>query len=180
MKVIASHNQSEINTQRDALSNRVSLFLLKYEFLIPLILFIIFLSVTLPGISWGAPSIWHPDEVVYIAIHALQGQTEFDSSNFNHPHLPIYMMLGLGKILTALGQSEKEVLIGARVLSAVLVGLTIVLSYLIPRRMGYNAAVAGLSGLLLLSINVMSQYGRFAHNDTFVTFFTSLTIFLLI
>jgi len=180
MKVIARHNQSEINTHQDAVSSRASYLLLKYEFFIPLILFIIFLSVTLPGISWGAPSIWHPDEVVYIAIHALQGQTEFDSSNFNHPHLPIYMMLGLGKILLALGQTEKEVLIGARVLSAVLVGLTVVLSYLIPRRMGYNAAVAGLSGLLLLSISVMSQYGRFAHNDTFVTFFTTLTIFLLI
>jgi hypothetical protein len=181
MKVIAGRNQSEINTHpQDAVSSRALYFLLKYEFFIPLVLFIIFLSVTLPGISWGAPSTWHPDEVVYIAIHALQGQTEFDSSNFNHPHLPIYMMLGFGKILIALGQTEKEVLIGARVLSAVLVGLTVVLSYLIPRRMGYSAAVAGLSGLLLLSINVMSQYGRFAHNDTFVTFFTTLTIFFLI
>ena len=180
MKVIASHDQSEINTHQDAVFSRASYFLLKYEFFIPLILFIIFLSVTLPGISWGAPSIWHPDEIVYIAIHALQGQTEFDSSNFNHPHLPIYMMLGLGKILIALGQTEKEVLIAARVLSAVLVGLTIVLSYVIPRRMGYNAVVAGLSGLLLLSISVMSQYGRFAHNDTYVTFFTTLTIFFLI
>jgi 4-amino-4-deoxy-L-arabinose transferase-like glycosyltransferase len=46
--------------------------------------------------------------------------------------------------------------------------------------MGYSAAVAGLSGLLLLSISVMSQYGRFAHNDAFVTFFTTLTIFFLI
>jgi dolichyl-phosphate-mannose-protein mannosyltransferase len=155
-------------------------YLERYEFIIPLILFAVFLVFTLPGISWGAPSIWHPDEVVYIAIHALQGQTEFDSSNFNHPHLPIYMMLGLGKILIALGQTEKEVLIAARVLSAVLVGLTILLSYVIPRRMGYNAAVAGLSGLILLSVSVMSQYGRFAHNDTYVTFFTTLTIFFLI
>ena len=155
-------------------------YLERYEFIIPLILFAVFLAFTLPGISWGAPAIWHPDEVVYIAIHALQGQTEFDSSNFNHPHLPIYMMLGLGKILIALGQTEKEVLIAARVLSAVLVGLTIVLSYVIPRRMGFNAAVAGLSGLLLLSVSVMSQYGRFAHNDTYVTFFTTLTIFFLI
>jgi len=180
MKVIASHDQSEINTHQDAVFSRASYFLFKYEFFFPLILFIIFLSVTLPGISWGAPSIWHPDEIVYIAIHALQGQTEFDSSNFNHPHLPIYMMLGLGKILIALGQTEKEVLIAARILSAVLVGLTIVLSYVIPRRMGYNAVVAGLSGLLLLSVSVMSQYGRFAHNDTYVTFFTTLTIFFLI
>ncbi|MEO5886815.1 MAG: hypothetical protein ABIQ77_04050, partial [Anaerolineales bacterium] len=93
-------------------------FLERNEFIIPLLLFALFLAFTLPGISWGAPSTWHPDEVVYIAIKALYEGTEFDASNFNHPHLPIYAMLGLGKILVALGQTDKEVLIGARLLSA--------------------------------------------------------------
>jgi len=155
-------------------------FLERNEFIIPLLLFALFLAFTLPGISWGAPSIWHPDEVVYIAIKALYEGTEFDASNFNHPHLPIYAMLGLGKILVALGQSDKEVLIGARLLSAVLSGLTIVLAYLIPRRMGKNIYVSALSGLLLLSVSEMSHNGRFAHNDTFVTFFCTLTVFLLV
>ena len=155
-------------------------FLERYEFVIPLLLFLIFLAFTLPGISWGAPSIWHPDEVVYIAIKALYEGTEFDASNFNHPHLPIYAMLWLGKILVALGQTDKEVLIGARLLSAMLSGLTIVLAYLIPRRMGKNIYVSALSGLLLLSVSEMSHNGRFAHNDTFVTFFCTLTIFLLV
>lgn len=155
-------------------------FLEKYEFIIPLILFALFLAFTLPGISWGAPGIWHPDEVVYIAIKALYEGTDFDASNFNHPHLPIYAMLGLGKTLVALGQTDKEVLIGARVLSAGLAGLTIVLAYLIPRRMGKNIYVSALSGLLLLSVSEMSHNGRFAHNDTFVTFFCALTIFLLV
>ena len=155
-------------------------FLERYEFIIPLLLFVLFLMFTLPGISWGAPSIWHPDEVVYIAIKALYEGTEFDASNFNHPQLPIYAMLGLGKILVALGQTDKAVLIGARILSAVLSGLTIVLAYLIPRRMGKNIYVSALSGLLLLSVSEMSHNGRFAHNDTFVTFFCTLTVFLLV
>jgi len=152
----------------------------RYEFIIPLLLFVLFLLCTLPGISWGAPSIWHPDEVIYIAIKALHEGTEFDASNFNHPHLPIYAMLGLGKIMVAFGQTDKEVLIGARVLSAVLSGLTIVLAYLIPRRMGKNIYVSALSGLLLLSVSEMSHNGRFAHNDTFVTFFCTLTVFFLV
>jgi len=152
----------------------------RHEFIIPIVLFIVFLAVTLPGISWGAPSIWHPDEVVYISIEALHGDIDFDANNFNHPHLPIYAMLGLGKILLALGQSDREVLISARVLSAVLVGLTIVLAYLIPRRMGYNEFVSGLSGLLLLATSEMTHNGHFAHNDTFVTFFSTLTIFFLV
>src|SRR4026207_1628035 len=145
-------------------------FLQRYEFIIPILLFVLFLLCTLPGISWGAPSIWHPDEVVYIAIKALYEGTEFDASNFNHPHLPIYAMLGLGKILVALGQTDKEVLIGARLLSAILSGWTIVLAYLIPRRMGKNIYVSALSGLFLISVSEMSHNGRFAHNDTFVTF----------
>jgi len=161
-------------------SQASSLFLQRYEFIIPILLFVLFLLCTLPGISWGAPSIWHPDEVIYIAIKALHEGTEFDASNFNHPHLPIYAMLGLGKILVAFGQTDKEVLIGARLLSAVLSGLTIVLAYLIPRRMGKNIYVSALSGLLLLSVSEMSHNGRFAHNDTFVTFFCTLTVFFLV
>ena len=152
----------------------------KYEFLIPLSLFLVFLALTLPGIAWGAPDIWHPDEVVYISIRSLNTDIDFDSSNFNHPHLPIYVMLGLGKIVLALGWTDADVLIAARILSAALVGLTIVLAYFIPRRMGYNIYVSGLSGLLLLSVSEMTHNGHFAHNDTYVTFFSTLTTYLLI
>jgi len=159
---------------------RTKAFLEKYEWILPFGLFILFLSFTLPGISWGAPGIWHPDEIVYIAIRALQSDYDFDASNFNHPHLPIYAMLGLGKIIFALGQTNREVLIAARILSASLTGLTVVLAYYIPRKMGYNVYVSGLSGLLLLANNEMVHNGHFAHNDTFVTFFSTLTIFLLV
>ena len=162
------------------ISRKTGKFIEEHEWLIPLGLFGLFMVFTLPGISWGAPSIWHPDEVVYIAFRALQSDYDFDASNFNHPHLPIYAMLGLGKIILTLGQTNREVLIAARVLSASLTGLTVVLAYYIPRRMGYNVYVSGLSGLLLLSNNEMVHNGHFAHNDTFVTFFSTLTIFLLV
>ena len=157
-----------------------SSFLVRNEFLIPLVLFAVFLAVTLPGIAWGAPNIWHPDEVVYISIRALHADYDFDASNFNHPHLPIYTMLGLGKLLLALGQTEAVVLIAARLLSAILVGLTIVLSYFIPRRMGYSVWISGLSGLLVFVNSEMIHNGHFAHNDTYVTFFSMLTIFFLV
>jgi len=155
-------------------------FLEKYEFVIPLTLFLVFIAFTLPGISWGAPNIWHPDEVVYISIRSLHSNVDFDSSNLNHPHLPIYAMLGLGKLLMALGQTNKEVLIAVRILSAVLVGLTIVLTYFIPRRMGYSVSIAGMSALLVLINSEMVHNGHFAHNDTFVTFFSTLTILFLV
>ncbi len=152
----------------------------KYEWIIPLGLFILFLAVTLPGISWGAPSTWHPDEVVVRSIKALHGEWKFSEINFDYPDLPQYAMFWLGKVILALGKTDKEVLIASRVLSAVLAGLTIVLAYIITRRAGGGIRVAGLSGLLLLCVSEMSHNGRFAHNDTYLTFFTTLSVLFLI
>ncbi|HEX6271007.1 MAG TPA: phospholipid carrier-dependent glycosyltransferase [Anaerolineales bacterium] len=152
----------------------------KYEFVIPLALFILFLGITLPGISWGAPSTWHPDEIVVRSIKALHGEWQFDEINFDYPSLPQYAMFFLGKAVLALGGSDKEILIASRVLSAVLAGLTIVLTYLITRRIGANIYIAGLSSLLLLSVSELQHNGRFAHNDTYVTFFVALTVLFLV
>ena len=156
------------------------LFLERYEFVIPLALFIVFLAITLPGISWGGLNGWHPDEVVVRSIKALHGEWKFDEINFDYPSLPQYAMFGMGKIILAMGYTDLEVLIASRVLSAVLAGLTIVLTYFITRRISNNIYVSGLSGLLLLSVSEMSHNGRFAHNDTYITFFVTLTILFLV
>ena len=152
----------------------------KYEFIIPLVLFIVFLVFTLPGISWGAPDTWHPDEIVIRSIKALHGEWKFSEINFDYPDLPQYAMFWLGKAVLALGQTDKEVLIASRALSAVLAGLTIVLTYLITRRISGNIYVAGMSGLLLICVSEMSHNGRFAHNDTYITFFATLAILFLV
>src|SRR6266545_3863960 len=124
-----------------------SSFLVRNEFLIPFALFVLFLAITLPGISWGAPSGWHPDEIVIRSIKALHGEWKFSETNFDYPDLPQYANYWLGKVVLALGYGDKQVLIAARVLSAVLAGLTIVLTYLIARRTGGSIRTAGLSGL---------------------------------
>lgn len=178
MKVTASHHQAEmISHRRDAIAFS---FLLKYELLIPLTLFIVFLSIALPGISWGAPATWHPDEIVVRSIKALHGEWRFDEINFDYPSLPQYAMFFLGKLVLALGGADGEILIASRVLSAVLAGLTIVLTYFITRRVGANIYIAGLSGLLLLCVSELQHNGRFAHNDTYVTFFVTLTVLFLV
>lgn len=152
----------------------------KYEFLIPLVLFMLFLAFTLPGISWGAPDLWHPDEIVVRSIKAISGEWKFSQTNFDYPDLPQYVMFGLGKVLIALGQTQKGIVIGARILSAVLAGLTVVLTYLITRRLGGNIFVAALSGLLLICVTLMPHNARFAHNDTYLIFFLTLAILFLI
>ena len=152
----------------------------KIEFILPVALFIVFLAITLPGISWGAPSVWHPDEVVVRSIKVLHGEWKFDEINFDYPSLPQYAMYGLGKIILGLGYTDTEVLVASRVLSAILAGFTIVLTYFITRRVTNNIYIAGLSGLLLLGVSEMTHNGRFAHNDTYITFFVTLAVFFLI
>ena len=152
----------------------------KVEYLLPVTLFVLFLAITLPGISWGAPSVWHPDEVVVRSMKALHGEWKFDEINFDYPSLPQYAMYGLGKIILGMGYTDTEFLIASRVLSAVLAGLTIVLTYFITRRITNNIYIAGLSGLLLLAVSEMNHNGRFAHNDTYITFFVTLAVLFLI
>lgn len=156
-------------------------FLEKYEFLIPLSLFVFFLWLTLPGISWGAPNTWHPDEIVIRSLNALEDpEYRFDEVNFDYPTLPQYVMYGLGKAVFALGYSETEILISARVLSALLAGLTILLAYRIARRAGGSVYVAVSSGLFLLCVSEMEHNGRFAHNDTYLIFFTTLAVLCIV
>lgn len=158
----------------------LSIFLLKNEYLIPLSLFMLFLAFTLPGISWGAPSGWHPDEIVGRSIKALHGEWQFSETNFDYPDLPQYAMFMLGKVVLALGYTDKEVLIASRVLSAMLAGLTVVLTYMIARRAGASIYTAGLAGLFLVCVTELAHNGHFAHNDTYVIFFTTLSLLFLL
>jgi 4-amino-4-deoxy-L-arabinose transferase-like glycosyltransferase len=144
-------------------------------------LFVLFLAFTLPGISWGAPSVWHPDEIVVRSINALRGEWRFSEINFDYPDLPQYTMFFLGKLVLALGGTEGDILVASRVLSALLTGLIVVLTYIIARRIGGSVTwVAALSGLLLICVSEMSHNGRFAHNDTYLTFFTTLSVLCLL
>ncbi len=155
-------------------------FLEKYEAFLPLGLFALFLAFTLPGIAWGAPDIWHPDEVVVRSIKALHGEWRFSEINFNYPDLPQYVMYYLGRIILALGYWNREVLIASRVLSAVVAGATIPLTYGIARRAGGSATVAGISALLLLCVSELSYNGRFAHNDTYTVYFITLSTLFMV
>ncbi len=151
----------------------------KYEFVIPLALFVAFLALTLPGISWGAPSTWHPDEIVVRSIKALvEPGYRFDEGNYDYPTLPQYAMYALGKVVLALGFADP--LVPARILSAVLAGLTVVMAYILARRVGGSVYVAGLSGLLLICVSEMEHNGRYAHNDIFLVFFTTLAVLCVV
>jgi hypothetical protein len=159
---------------------RINAFMKEHEWILPLGLFILFMAFTLPGISWGAPRGWHPDEIVVRSIKALHGEWKFSEINFDYPDLPQYTMFFLGKLLLALGKTDGDILVASRVLSTLLAGLTVVLTYIITRRIGGSVGVAGLAGLLLICVSEMSHNGRFAHNDTYLVFFTTLSVLFLL
>ena len=129
-----------------SVSNRRSPVSSLAEWLIPAGLFVLFLLITLPGIAWGAPDLWHPDEIVKEAGMALDGDYQFDEENFDYPSLPKYVLYGLGKVTYDLGYSRAEFIIAARSLSAVLGGLVVVLAYALARLLGGRVLSARTGG----------------------------------
>jgi hypothetical protein len=152
------------------------------EKIIPLGLFTIFLLVSIPGVDWGTPELWNPDELVWRIIKALNGEMQFDETepDFNYPSLPKYVMYGVGKLTYALGYSESGVIIAARLFSGLLGALGVVLVYYTARLVRNDGWSAALAGLLVIASGVVPANARFAHNDLYLQFFSILCVFFLI
>src|SRR5689334_24328042 len=101
---------------------KISNFMESHEKFIPLLLFILFLAFSIPGINWGVPALWNPDELIWRADKALAGEIQFDETepDFNYPSLPKYVMFGIGRIVYGLGYSKSAFIVSARVFSAIL------------------------------------------------------------
>ncbi len=161
---------------------KFSRFLERFEFITPILLFILFLAVSLPGVNWGLPALWNPDEMVWRAASALRGELIFDETepDFNYPSLPKYVMFGIGKVVYALGYSDFAFFIAARSFSALLGALSAVLIYYSARMIGANIWTSALAGLLYISSGVAAANSRFAHNDLYLQFFSIICIYLAI
>jgi len=156
--------------------------LVKYEKFIPLVLFLLFVAVTVPGISWGAPSLWNPDELFWRVNMALGGEMKFDETepDYNYPSLPKHVMYGVGWLVEKAGGSQRDILVSARLISVLLGGLTVILIYQIAKMASANIYVRLLSSFLALSSTVLAHNARFAHNDLYLLFFITLALFALI
>lgn len=154
----------------------------RYEFLIPLFLFLLFLTVSLPGISWGAPALWNPDELVWRVDQALGGYMQFDVTepDFNYPSLPKQVMYLIGSVTYGMGRSGVAFIVAARSFSGILGALVGVLVYLIARAIGANKRTSALAGLLYIVSGVAVANARFAHNDLYLQLFSVLCLYFLI
>jgi hypothetical protein len=161
------------------MKNRFVTFLVHKESFLQIFLFLLFLAVSIPGVDWGTPNLWNPDEMVWRADMALGGELIFDETepDFNYPSLPKYVMYGIGKITYGMGCGRAEFIIAARAFSALLGAVSGVLIYQIAKTIGANALTAFLAGLLYISSGVAAANGRFAHNDLYLQLFSILTVF---
>jgi hypothetical protein len=157
-------------------------FLIRYEKFIPAGLFLLFLLVTVPGISWGAPALWNPDELVWRVNMALGGEMKFDETepDFNYPSLPKHVMYGVGWLVEQAGGSQADVIVSARLISVLLGGLTVLLIYSIAKLASQNIYVRLLAGFFALSNVALAHNARFAHNDLYLLFFITLALYAIL
>ena len=78
------------------------------------------------------------------------------------------------------GGSETAVLVSARLLSVLLGGLTVLLIYQMAKMASANIYIRLLAGFLALSNTALAHNARFAHNDLYLLFFITLSLFALI
>ncbi len=161
---------------------KFSNFMEQHQKLIPLFLFLLFLAVTVPGVNWGVPALWNPDELVWRVDSALRGELIFDETepDFNYPSLPKYVMYGVGRLVYGMGYSRSIFFIAARLVSALLGAWVAALVYSLARTAGANKRAAALAGLLYISSGIAAANGRFAHNDLYLQFFSMLSVFFAI
>ena len=161
---------------------KIDLIFQRYEFLIPLFLFLLFLAVSLPGVSWGAPALWNPDELIWRVDQALGGYMQFDVTepDFNYPSLPKQVMYLIGSVTYGMGRSGVAFIVAARSFSGILGALVGVLVYLIAHAIGANKHISALAGLLYIVGGVAAANARFAHNDLYLQLFSVLCLYFLI
>ena len=110
----------------------------RYEKFIPLVLFVLFIAVTVPG-----------------------GEMNFDETepDYNYPSLPKHVMYGVGWVVQQAGGSLSDVIISARLISVLLGGLTVLLIYSIAKLASHNFYIRLLAAFFSLSNTAL------VHND---------------
>lgn len=148
-------------------------FLLKYEKWIPFLLALLFIAITASGLYLMS----NPDELVHRVDKALKGRWQFDETNFDYPSLPKYIMFGIGKLVYGAGQSEETFKASARFFSVLLGAGVIFLVYHLSRKLGGSIGGSVFATLILMGNKDFSLNARFAHNDFYLLFFLTLSVY---
>lgn len=147
----------------------------KYQKWFPFLLAGLFILLTASNLA----TMQNPDELLHRVTNALGGTWQFDETNFDYPSLPKYVMFWVGKVVYGLGYAEKFSVV-ARFLSVLLGAGTVFLVYKLTRRSGGGHLASFFAALFLVSNHIFSINARFAHNDLYLTFFLTLSLYFLL
>ncbi len=147
----------------------------KFEKWLPLLFALVFILFTASNLG----AMHNPDELVHRVAKALIGRWEFDTTNFDYPSLPKYVMFGVGKLIYGMGYGEADFYVVARFLSVLLGAATIYLVYHLARRAGGGLWASVFASLFMLGNHVLAINARFAHNDLYMLFFATLSIYFV-
>ncbi|MBI5943855.1 MAG: phospholipid carrier-dependent glycosyltransferase [Chloroflexi bacterium] len=161
---------------------RITGLITRNEKLIPVFIFLLFLAASTPGVSWGVPALWNPDELVWRVDNALRGELQFDVTepDFNYPSLPKYVMYGIGTVVYGMGFSTAKFIIAARLFSAVLGAISGVLIYHLARSIGLKVTSSALAALIYIASGAAAENSRYAHNDLYLQFFSILCVYFAV
>ncbi len=161
--------------------------------------FIVALALRLIGLTWGLPTrehwySYHPDEAqmlsAILSIDIFSG--DFNPGFFNYPSLYIYLSSFMHLVASGFGLTHapsndlaqsalfaRDVLLSARVVTALLGAVTAPLVYLTVRQIG-GEKIGILAGLLMAFLPGHLQHSHFATVDVPATFFIALCVWLSI
>lgn len=168
-----------------------------FKFRAAVAIFVVALALRLLGLSWGLPTemrwySYHPDEAQMLsAILSLDFfGGDFNPDFFNYPSLYIYLaafahLFASGFGLTHAASNDpaqaalfaRDVLLCARVVTALLGALTAPIVFLTARKIG-GAKIGVLAGLLMAFSPGHLQHSHFATVDVPATFFIALCLWL--
>ncbi len=159
-------------------------------------LFVIALMVRIVGINWGlpSPSRWspyHPDEwQTFTSVAQLDFfNGDFNPNFFNYPSLYLYLAYIAHTLAAGLGWTQPisnanavwalphDIILCARVVSAILGALTVPLVFLAAREIA-SLRVASLAAILMAFAPGHVQHSHFATVDVPATFFVALSLWL--
>lgn len=142
-----------------------------------LVITLLNIALNYPGLSWGLPGMWHPDE----ALRTIVGAIRKGEIPYNHPHYPnlyLYFLYAAWKFLSPFF-SWAFTAICLRAISLLISSFVLVLIFLVSRNCGLSKWTSLIASTLLMTSTGFSDIAHFAHNNIYVLLFIVTSTLLL-
>jgi 4-amino-4-deoxy-L-arabinose transferase-like glycosyltransferase len=165
---------------KDSVGQTISAFVNKAFWPLLIALACLFFLAVASSATWGLPIIWNIDERLHRVMPALSEGLNNLPEDITYPSLPLHTMVGTGKILSLFTADEVVILAGVRAVSALLGALVVILTALMTLIAIASRLTALAAAMLVMSSSGLATIAHYAHVDIYLTFFVTLSAFLLL